>query len=186
MRKKDLSLETIVTLAKSRGFVFPGSEIYGGLANSWDYGPIGVLLKNHLRDAWWNFFVEQRGDMFGIDAAILMNPKVWEASGHVKNFTDPMVECKHCHKRFRVDQEPFSNSTAPFADIPCPNCETKGQYTEPRQFNLLFETELGSVVNEKQKIYLRGELAQAMFVDFKRVVDAMHPKLPFGIAQFGR
>lgn len=177
MRLPNLTLDTIVTLAKHRGFVFPGSDIYGGLANSWDYGPLGVLLKNNIRDAWWKFFVQERADMVGLDAAILMNPKVWEASGHVANFADPMVECKTCHKRFRQDI---------LEDNVCPSCGAKDNFTEPRQFNLLFETSLGTVEGQKQSVYLRGELAQSMFVDFKRVMESMRLTIPFGIAQTGR
>ncbi len=195
-----IKLETIVNLAKRRGFVFPGSEIYGGLANSWDYGPLGVLLKNNVRDLWWKFFVQTRQDMVGLDTAILMNPKVWEASGHVANFNDPLVDCKNCKARHRADH--LIEEVAPGTDvtkmtleqmteflreraIACPTCgET--QLTEVRRFNLLFETSLGTVEGQKQNIYLRGELAQGMFVDFKNVLDTMHMRVPFGIAQVGK
>lgn len=197
---EEVTLEKIVNLAKRRGFVFPGSEIYGGLANSWDYGPLGVLLKNHLREAWWKFFVESRHDMVGLDASILMNPKVWEASGHVANFTDPLVDCKSCKARHRVDHlleqvvpgtktegMSLAKMTAFMQEhnVTCPNCG-KQELTEVRRFNLLFETSLGTVEGQKQTVYLRGELAQGMFVNFKNVLDTMHMSLPFGIAQAGK
>lgn len=196
----NVTLEKIVNLAKRRGFVFPGSDIYGGLANSWDYGPLGVLLKNHLRDAWWKFFVESRHDMVGLDSSVLMNPKVWEASGHVANFTDPLVDCKNCKARHRADHlieqqvpgtktegMPLAEMTAFIRDhaVACPNCGQQ-ELTEVRRFNLLFETSLGTVEGQKQTVYLRGELAQGMFVNFKNVLDTMHMSLPFGIAQVGK
>lgn len=173
-----VTLETIVTLAKHRGFIFPGSEIYGGLANSWDYGPLGVLLKNNIRDAWWRFFVTSRGDMYGIDGAIIMNSKVWEASGHVETFHDPLVECRHCHTRFRADQ---IDTTAA-----CPNCGETGQFTEAANFNLMLKTHLGPKADQVSAAYLRPETAQTMFVDFNQVVQAMRARLPFGIAQIGK
>lgn len=194
------SLETIVNLAKRRGFVFPGSEIYGGLSNSWDFGPLGVLLKNNVRDLWWNFFVRSRQDMVGLDSAILMNPKVWESSGHVANFTDPMMDCKNCKTRHRADHliEAIDENAHPEKmsleemnaflqdhEIACPNCGKK-ELTPARRFNLLFETSLGATEGNKQSVYLRGELAQGMFVNFKNVLDTIHPKLPFGIAQVGK
>ena len=198
------SLETVATLAKHRGFIFAGSAIYGGLQNSWDYGPLGTLLKNNLRDAWWHHFVKTRSDMFGLDAAILMNPKVWQASGHVVNFADPLVECKHCHKRFRLDDdslmpkedydraakpapnESFPDFTASLKNIRCPSCDVKGKYTQPRQFNLMFKTAIGSTQESQEEVYLRPELAQSMFVDFKQVMDTMRTRIPFGIAQVGK
>lgn len=198
--KTPVALDKIVELSLRRGFIFPGSEIYGGLRNSWDYGPLGTQLKNNLRDAWWRHYVTSRSDMYGLDAAILMNPKIWEASGHVAGFTDPMIECKKCHGRWRADDliQQTSPDTAtegvPLAEltrffqedeVKCPSCG-KNDWTDVRSFNLLFETSLGTVEGQKQRIYLRGELAQAMFVDFKRVVETMHPALPFGIAQVGR
>lgn len=164
----------IVSLAKRRGFIFPGSALYGGLANSWDYGPLGVELKNNIKNEWWKRFVRERTDMVGIDAALIMNPKVWEASGHVKEFTDPLVECVECHKRFRKDQ----------AGKKCPECG--GGFTKPKQFNLLFKTHLGTTEEKTSEAYVRGELAQAMFVDFPAVVQTMRKRLPFGIASQGR
>lgn len=172
--EKDL-MDKIVSLCKRRGFVFPGSEIYGGLANSWDYGPLGVELKNNIKQLWWKKFVNNRSDMVGIDAALIMSPKVWEASGHVSGFTDPLVECKKCHQRFRADQ---------IAGV-CPNCKNK-EFTEPKQFNLLFPIRLGALEDSTSVAYLRGEIAQAMFVNFKNVLDTTRIRLPFGIASQGK
>jgi glycyl-tRNA synthetase len=179
MAKKEESnpelMDKIISLCKRRGFIFPGSEIYGGLANSWDYGPLGVELKNNIKNAWWKRFVHQRDDMVGIDAALIMNPKVWEASGHLENFSDPLVECKKCHHRFRKD---LLEKNA------CPDC--KGELMEPRQFNLMLKTFLGPTEDDAGKVYFRPETAQAMFVDFKNVLDTTRRKLPFGIAQVGK
>lgn len=195
-----VTLEKIVALARHRGFIFPGSEIYGGLSNSWDYGPLGTLLKNNLRDSWWRFFVQKRADMVALDAAILMNPKVWEASGHVANFNDPLTDCRSCKVRLRADHlieqaYPDTAVTTLSLDemtkiiqdkkIPCPTCGATA-FTPVRRFNLLFETSLGTVEDKKTKVYLRGELAQAMFVDFKRVMESMRKTIPFGIAQVGK
>jgi len=196
-------MEKIVSLTKRRGFIYPGSEIYGGLANTWDYGPLGVELKNNIKKVWWRDNVWQRGDMVGLDAAILMNPKVWQASGHVEGFTDPLVECKSCHKRFRADQlvEKFKDSakldehgiftseeladlTKAIKKIKCPDC--RGELTEPKQFNLLMETYLGPVEDAQSKVYLRGETAQGIFVDFNLVRESSRMKIPFGIAQIGK
>ena len=197
------SLEKIVALAKRRGFVFPGSEIYGGLANSWDYGPLGVELKNNIQQLWWKFFVHERDDMEGLDAAIIMNPKVWEASGHISEFTDPMVECKKCHQRFRADQllsrmlsdsrwkdvkkKLYLDSRDELPDLlnVCPNCGSK-EFTEPKKFNLLFPVKLGVSEDTAVTSYLRGEIAQAMFVNFKNVLDSTRVKIPFGIASQGK
>ena len=173
-KEQDL-MDKIVSLCKRRGFVYPGSEIYGGLANSWDFGPLGVELKNNIRDWWWRRFVQSRDDMVGLDAAIIMNPKVWEASGHVAGFSDPLVECKKCHARWRADQ----------IEGKCPNCGGT-EFTEPKQFNLLFQTSIGTVEGDKGKAYLRGEIAQAMFVNFKNVLDTTRNRLPFGIASVGK
>ncbi len=167
-------MDAVEGLAKRRGFIFPGSDIYGGLANSWDYGPLGAELKKNIKDEWWKRFVRQRTDMVGIDAALIMNPKVWEASGHVKQFSDPLVECKKCHERFRADQ----------AGEACPSCG--GGFGPARQFNLMFKTFLGSTEEAKNQAYLRGELAQAMFVDFPAVLQSMRRRLPFGIASQGK
>jgi len=155
--------------------VFPGSEIYGGLANSWDYGPLGVELKNNIKAAWWKKFVLQRDDMVGLDAALIMNPKVWENSGHLENFSDPLVECKKCHHRFREDQ---------LQEKKCPDCS--GELLPAKQFNLMLKTFLGPVEDENSVVYLRPETAQAIFVDFKNVLQTSRKKLPFGIAQIGK
>lgn len=178
MPKEPEQMDAIVSLCKRRGFVYPGSEIYGGLANSWDYGPLGTELKNNIRDWWWQRFVQSRDDMVGLDAAIIMNPKVWEASGHVGSFSDPLVECKNCHQRFRADQIDLK--------APCPNCGKEHTFTEPKQFNLLFQTSIGSVEGDKSRVYLRGEIAQAMFVNFKNILDTNRVRLPFGIASVGK
>lgn len=173
-----VSLETIVSLAKRRGFVFPGSEIYGGLANSWDYGPLGVLLKNNIKQAWWKRFVQQRLDIVGIDAALIMNTKVWEASGHLDTFTDPLVECKKCHARFREDQIDIKEA--------CPECGEPADFTSPAEFNLMFKTNLGPKEDVANEVYLRPETAQAMFVDFPSVLTTTRQRVPFGVAQVGR
>ncbi len=170
-----VDLSTIVSLCKRRGFLFQSSEIYGGLASTWDYGPLGVELKRNVKEAWWRTFVLSRNDMVGLDSAVLMHPDVWKASGHVENFTDPLVECKDCHLRWREDQ----------LDGPrCPNCG--GELTEPRTFNLMFKTFMGPVEDEASITYLRPETAQGIFVNFNNVVTATRRKLPFGIAQIGK
>ncbi|PCI30662.1 glycine--tRNA ligase [Candidatus Kaiserbacteria bacterium] len=167
-------MEKIVSLAKQRGFIFQGSEIYGGLAGTWDYGPLGLALKNNIKKLWWDTFVEKRSDIYGVDAAILMNEKVWDASGHTgAGFTDPLVECTKCKKRFREDH---------LEGTDCPSCG--GELGEKKDFNLMFETKVGAQGN--QRSYLRPETAQGIFVNFKNVVDTMRPKLPFGIAQSGK
>jgi len=197
-------LEDVVSLAKRRGFIYPGSEIYGGLKGFWDYGPLGVELKNNIKREWWKTNVYERDDVVGIDAAIIMNPKVWEASGHVKAFTDPLFECKYCHKRFRADHfeeaskefltrapktktgkvaqsEKFRGWLCDVKKRPHKNDDLIG----PRLFNLLTEVYLG-VTEPKQKAYLRGEVTQGVFVNFKNVVDSSRMKIPFGIAQIGK
>jgi glycyl-tRNA synthetase len=179
MKQNDQNLmEKIISLCKRRGFIYPGSEIYGGLANSWDYGPLGVELKNNIKQLWWSMFVHQRDDMVGLDAALIMNPKTWEASGHLKEFADPLVECKKCHERFRVDQIDLKN--------PCPNCKSEKPYTNPRQFNLMLKTFLGPAEEEANIVYFRPETAQAMFVQFKNVLQTSRKRLPFGVAQIGK
>ncbi|EKD92851.1 MAG: hypothetical protein ACD_28C00317G0011 [uncultured bacterium] len=193
-------MSKVVSLCKRRGFVFPGSEIYGGLANTWDYGPLGVELKKNLYDAWWKFFVRERLDMVGLDAAILMNPKVWEASGHVDNFNDAQVDCRQCKARHRADhliENAVPNlkveglSTEDLTklikenNIVCPECGSKN-FTDARVFNLLFRTSIGSLESNTSTVYLRGELAQGMFVNFKLIQESMRKKLPFGIAQMGK
>jgi glycyl-tRNA synthetase len=174
-------MDLIVSLAKRRGFVFPSSEIYGGMAGFWDYGPLGVELRNNIKAAWWREMVSLRDDVVGLDAAIIMNPRVWEASGHVAGFSDPMVDCRSCKLRFRSD-----DLKGPPSEIACPNCGDKGTLTEPRQFNLMFKTHIGPVEESTSVAYLRPETAQAMFVQFDNVATSMRRKLPFGIAQIGR
>jgi glycyl-tRNA synthetase len=169
-------MEKIASLAKRRGFIYQGSEIYGGLGGTWDYGPLGVALKNNIKDAWRKKFVSSRTDMYEVDAAILMNSKVWEASGHVAGFSDPLVECSKCHHRFRADQLEDKNK--------CPDCN--GPLGESRQFNMMFKTQIGAMEDSSATVYLRPETAQGVFVNFKNVVDSFHPKLPFGIAQIGK
>lgn len=178
MKEEQNLMEKIISLCKRRGFVFPGSEIYGGLANSWDYGPLGVELKNNIKQLWWKRFVQSRDDVVGIDASLIMNPKVWTASGHLATFSDPLVECKKCHTRFRADAIDLNS--------PCENCGAKKQFTEARQFNLMLKTFLGSAEDAASTAYLRPEIAQAMFVDFKQVLDTTRKRLPFGIASQGR
>lgn len=167
--------ETISALAKRRGFIFQGSEIYGGLAGTWDYGPLGAELKRNIKNEFWKSVVQRRADVVGIDAAIIMSPKVWEASGHLDSFSDPLVECKKCHHRFRADTLETEK---------CSDCG--GEFTEPKQFNLMVETYLGVVEGEKTKTYLRGEITQGVHVNFKNVLDSSRVKLPFGIAQVGK
>jgi len=171
-------MEKIVSLAKRRGFIYPGSEIYGGLTGFWDYGPLGVELKNNIKREWWKTVVYGREDVVGLDAAIIMNPKVWEASGHTEAFADPLVECKTCHKRFRADKpEAIAKHEKKHKKTP--------QWTEPRTFNLLTEVYLGTT-EPKQKAYLRGEITQGVFVNFGNVVSSTRVKIPFGIAQIGK
>ncbi len=169
-------MESIVSLCKRRGIIFAGSDIYGGLSNTWDYGPWGVELKNNIKRAWWKACVYNRDDMYGMDAAILMNPKTWEASGHVKQFHDYKKDCKSCHKLFKIDDLKNKNT--------CPDCG--GKLTEARAFNLMFKTHQGVIEDSTSLIYLRPETAQGMFVNFSNILDSCHPKLPFGIAQIGK
>ena len=168
-------MDKVISLSKRRGFIFPGSEIYGGLANSWDYGPLGVELKNNIKKLWWKMFVQERMDMVGLDAALIMNPKVWEASGHLKNFSDPLVECKKCHARYRGDQKPDE----------CPVCGSN-EFTKPQQFNLMLKTFLGPAEEKANEVYFRPETAQAIFADFKQILESSRQKIPFGVAQIGK
>ncbi len=202
--RMDNLMEKVVSLCKRRGFIFPGSEIYGGLANSWDYGPLGTELKRNVKHLWWKMFVQSRDDMVGLDAALLMNPKVWEASGHLKEFSDPLVECKQCHTRFRVNEawsdEVWWNlakglENAKAADKEqvvqealkeCPNCGAKGKFAVPQNFNLMFKTFIGSAEDSTSEAYFRPETAQGIFVNFKNVLDTSRKKLPFGIGQIGK
>ena len=174
----EVKLEDIVSLAKRRGFIFQGSDVYGGLSGTWDYGPLGVQLKRNIMQLWWNMFVDRRDDMYGVDAAILMNQKVWQASGHVDTFTDPLVECSNCHGRFRADKLDDPNK--------CPACGKTGTFGEAKQFNMMFKTHVGPVHDDASISYLRPETAQGIFTNFKNVVDTFYPDLPFGIAQQGK
>ena len=172
-------MDTIVSLAKRRGFVFQSSEIYGGLASTYDYGPLGVELKRNIRESWWNHYISQREDVVGIDSAILMAPSVWEASGHVQGFSDPLVECNNCNQRFRLDH--LENQKI------CPNPSCKDQpLSPPRQFNLMFKTFLGPVEDSAAQAYLRPETAQGIFVNFQNVQTTTRKKIPFGIGQIGK
>jgi glycyl-tRNA synthetase len=189
----DLSLETIVSLCKRRGFIYQGSEIYGGLAGTWDYGPLGAQLKRNIVNEWLKYFVDGWDDMYLIDTAILMNPKVWEASGHINTFTDPLVECSNCHNRFRADK---------IETTKCPTCGRENTFGEPRKFNLMFQTTIGPVndlnihieeggqkgnlAKNDHVVYLRPETAQGMFTNYKNILDSFYPDLPFGLAQVGR
>ena len=187
-------MDAITSLAKRRGIVFPSSEIYGGLRSAWDYGPLGVELKRNIRTAWWRSMVQLRDDVVGLEAAIIMAPKVWEASGHLESFTDPLVECEDCHRRFREDHLPgWSPASghggegtvdAAAGDLRCPECG--GRLGEPKRFNLMFKTHMGPVEDDAAVVYLRPETAQAMFVDFRTVQQANRMKVPFGIAQIGK
>ncbi len=196
MSEKDSVMEKIVSLAKRRGFVYQGSDIYGGLAGTWDYGPLGVALKKNIENLWWRFFVDSRDDMYGIDSAILMNPKVWEASGHVGGFNDPLVEDVKTKRRYRADHlledagiDPTGMSLEAMGlaiaekNIKSPDGNA---LTPPQQFNMMFKTTVGSVEGTDTVVYLRPETAQGMFVNFKNIIDSFHPRLPFGIAQIGR
>jgi glycyl-tRNA synthetase len=193
-------MDKIVALSKRRGFVFPGSDIYGGLANTWDYGPLGVELKNNIKQLWWKNFIHRRPDMVGLDAGILMNPKVWEASGHVVNFNDPLVDCKTCKSRFRADHlleeklgmdnaaglspEEMSKLLAE-ANLACPHCGNR-TLTDARQFNMMFSTTIGPVSETGTRVYLRPETAQGIFVQYKNVMASSRVKLPFGVGQIGK
>jgi len=170
------NLEKIVALCKRRGFVFPGSEIYGGLASTYDYGPLGVELKNNIKQAWWKYFVQDRIDMTGLDGGIILSPKIWEASGHVANFKDPLVECKKCHHRFRPDKLADSSK--------CPDCS--GEFTEVKMFSGMFKTTIGAIEEEGLTAYLRPETAGAIFANYKNVLDTTNTKVPFGIGQIGK
>ena len=220
-----VNMEKIVSLCRRRGFIFPSSEIYGGLSSCWDYGPLGVELKRNIKEAWWRAVVQERGDVVGLDTSILMHPQTWVASGHLEGFSDPLVECQNCNQRFRTDQllrvkkdgryftapegredkliERLGNAgfiagtvtfepttSQDFLDdkdrLPCPFCEAVGQFTEPRQFNLMFKTFMGPVEDEAGVVYLRPETAQGMFVNFQNVLNTTRKRLPFGIAQIGK
>src|ERR1700758_5646740 len=186
-------LDAIVNLSKRRGFVYPSSEIYGGLRAAWDYGPLGVELKNNVKRQWWRYMVQERDDIVGLDSSVILAREVWEASGHVATFTDPLTECLNCHNRFRADHllEAYEEkhghpATAGLNDINCPNCGVKGQFTEPKQFNGMLRTYLGPVEDESGLAFLRPETAQGIFINYKNVLTTSRRKVPFGIGQTGK
>ncbi|PKK13380.1 MAG: glycine--tRNA ligase [Thermomonospora sp. CIF 1] len=186
-------MDTIVSLAKRRGLVYPSSEIYGGLRASWDYGPLGVELKNNVKRQWWKSMVQSREDVVGLDSCVILAREVWEASGHVQAFVDPLTECTSCHKRFRADhlEEAYQAKhgrppAGGLADVNCPNCGTKGAFTEPRMFNGLLKTFLGPVEDASGLAYLRPETAQGIFINFMNVQQSSRRKIPFGIGQIGK
>lgn len=184
-------IDDIVSLCKRRGFIFQGSDVYGGMAGTWDFGPLGVLLKRNIMNTWWSYWVDQRDDMYGVDAAIIMNPRTWEASGHVATFADPLIECKKCHGRFRADKlvegatESITTDEFLAAKVKCPTCG-KMNWGEIKKFNMMFQTHVGPVADDNSIAYLRPETAQGIFTNFKNVVDTIYPSLPFGIAQQGK
>ena len=185
-------LDAVVSLAKRRGFVFPAGEIYGGTRSAWDYGPLGVALKENIKEQWWRFMVTTRANVVGVDTSVILPREVWVASGHVNVFNDPLTECLSCHKRFRADhlEEHFEAKHGRLpesqAEIPCPQCGTKGQWTEPRDFNMMLQTHLGPVADDNSLHYLRPETAQGIFVDFAQVQASTRQKPPFGIANIGK
>lgn len=198
-RQSTVTMDEIVSLAKRRGFVFPGSEIYGGLANTWDFGPLGVELRNNIKQHWWRTFVHRRPDIVGMDGSILLNPRVWEASGHVSEFTDPMVDCRVCRSRYRAD-DLVERATGTNADglpldelnrliaeneIACPNCGNR-DWTPARAFNLMFQTTIGPVGESATPVFLRPETAQNMFMQYRNVLQSSRQRIPFGIAQIGK
>jgi len=193
------TLDHVVSLCKRRGFVYPSGEIYGGTRSAWDYGPLGVELKENLKRQWWRTMVTQRDDVVGLDSSVILPRRTWEASGHVSTFTDPLTECQSCHKRFRADhmQEAFADKesrkgkevdpdTVDLAELACPNCGTRGAWTEPRQFNMMLKTHLGVLEDESGLAYLRPETAQGIFLNFANVMNSSRKKPPFGIAQQGK
>ena len=201
-KKTDDGLKDIVALAKRRGFVYPGSDIYGGLSNTFDYGPYGVELLRNLKNSWWKAFVHNRADIVGLDSSIMLHPRVWEASGHVGNFNDPLMDCKECRTRLRTDQyfeDMLGLDTTGLGlpelvkvfqekqeELQCPSCGKKGTFTEPRQFNLMFSTRMGSLSGADQEVYLRPETAQGIFINFKQIADTCRVRIPFGVAQIGK
>ncbi|HET7303411.1 MAG TPA: glycine--tRNA ligase [Segeticoccus sp.] len=199
MASSTSTIDTVVGLCKRRGFVFPSGEIYGGTRSAWDYGPLGVALKDNIKAQWWRSMVQLRDDVVGLDSSIILPTRTWEASGHVATFKDPLTECQSCHKRFRADhlQEAVAEKAArkgkevdpddvPLAEVVCPNCGTRGAWTEPRQFSGLLKTYLGVVEDESGLHYLRPETAQGIFLDFQNVMNSARRKPPFGIAQIGK
>ena len=185
------NLDSIVSLCKRRGFVFPGSDVYGGFAGTWDFGPLGVMLKKNIMDTWWHYWVEKRDDIYGVDADIIMNPRTWMASGHTATFADPLIECKACHGRFRADKlakglnESVTDDEFIRLHVKCPTCGQEA-WGPIRMFNMMFKTHVGPVTDESSAAYLRPETAQGIFVNYKNIVDTFYPDIPFGIAQQGK
>ncbi len=193
MARRSDRIDTIVSLCKRRGIVFPSSEIYGGLRASWDYGPLGVEMKNNIKRQWWRTMVQEREDIVGLDSSVILAREVWEASGHVTEFTDPLTECMSCHRRFRADDliEAYEERHGHppqdgLSQLACPNCGTRGAFTEPRNFNGLLRTYLGPVEDESGLAYLRPETAQGIFINYRNVLQASRKKIPFGIGQIGK
>ena len=182
----DSSIEKIVSLCKRRGFIFQSSEIYGGFSAIYDYGPLGIELKNQISQLWWREMTHAHENIVGLDSGILMHPRIWEASGHVNAFNDPLIDCKHCKARFRADEFEKDSKSTIWKDIQCPRCGTVGSLTEPRQFNLMFKTNIGPVAEKGTEAYLRPETAQGIYVNYLLVQGAMRLKVPFGIAQIGK
>ncbi len=189
------TLEKVINLCKRRGFVFPCGDIYGGTRAAWDYGPLGVELKENIKKQWWRYMVTSRDDVVGLDSSVILPREVWVASGHVSVFTDPLIECLSCHKRFRADQlaEEYAHrkgvddpDSVALTEVPCPNCGTRGQFTEPRDFNMMLKTYLGPIEDESGLHYLRPETAQGIFINFKNVLNATRQKPPFGVGQVGK
>ena len=186
-----VKMEDIVSLCKRRGFIWQGSDVYGGMAGTWDFGPLGVALKRKIMDAWWDYWVDSREDMFGVDAAIIMNPRTWVASGHTATFADPLVECGECHGRFRADKiadgitESVTTEEFKALNVKCPTCG-KINWGDIRKFNMMFQTHVGPVDDDSSIAYLRPETAQGIFTNYKNVVDTVYPDLPFGLAQQGK
>jgi glycyl-tRNA synthetase len=193
MARRSDRMDTLVSLSKRRGFVYPSSEIYGGLRAAWDYGPLGVEMKENIKRLWWRSMVQERDDIVGLDSSVILATEVWQASGHITGFSDPLTECQSCHRRFRADHlteayeakrgHPPENG---LADIACPNCGTRGAFTEPRQFNGMLKTHLGATEDEAGVAYLRPETAQGIFINYKNVLQTSRKKIPFGIAQIGK
>ncbi|MCW2844952.1 MAG: glycyl-tRNA synthetase, partial [Nocardioides sp.] len=194
------TVDSVVSLCKRRGFVYPCGEIYGGTRSAWDYGPLGVELKDNIKRQWWKSMVQMRDDMVGLDSSVILPRQTWEASGHVDTFSDPLTECQSCHKRFRADHlqeeaaekmakkggDPVDPDTVDLATLACPNCGTRGAWTPPRQFSGLLKTYLGVIEDESGLHYLRPETAQGIFLNFANVVTSSRQKPPFGIAQIGK
>jgi glycyl-tRNA synthetase len=193
MARRSDRMDTLVSLSKRRGFVYPSSEIYGGLRAAWDYGPLGVEMKENIKRLWWRAMVQERDDIVGLDSSVILATEVWQASGHLTEFVDPLTECQSCHRRFRADHliEAFTEKRGHppengLADIACPNCGTRGAFTEPRMFNGLLRTYLGATEDESGLAYLRPETAQGIFINYKNVLQTSRKKVPFGIGQIGK